>query len=215
MENKFLKKRKLIRNLIIFLILLIIIWILSQSYKESKIKEKTQYHTQNISIKEEINTNEIQEQNDVIIEEIPKKEYIKEDIITEYKGYEVAAKLQIPKIDLETYILQNYTVKALKVSPTKFWGANANQIGNFCIAGHNYINKNMFYNLKDLEIGDRFFISDNEIGKLEYEIYNIYIVEPEDVSCLSQATNGKREVTLITCTTDVKKRIIIKAIEIE
>ena len=70
----------------------------------------------------------------------------------------------------------------------------------------------MFYNLKDLEIGDKLTISDNTVGIVEYEIYDIYMVIPEDVSVLSQDTNGRKEVTLITCTNDSKKRIIVKAV---
>ena len=66
-----------------------------------------------------------------------------------------------------------------------------------CVAGHNFKNKNMFRNLKNLKIGDTFTISDNDIGKIEYKIYDIYRVKPEDVSCLSQDTNNKKEVTLI------------------
>ena len=73
----------------------------------------------------------------------------------------------------------------------------------------------MFYNLKKLKIGDKIFISDNKTGKVEYEVYNLYKVIPEDVTCLEQETNGKREVTLITCTNDSKKRIIVKAKEVE
>lgn len=87
--------------------------------------------------------------------------------------------------------------------------------GNFCVAGHNVQKKNMFYNLRDLEIGDVMYLSDNEVGRLEYEIYDIYTVEPENVECLSQETEGRREITLITCTNDSKKRIIVKAKEKE
>ncbi|MCI8277202.1 MAG: sortase [Clostridia bacterium] len=52
-------------------------------------------------------------------------------------------------------------------------------------------------------------------GKVEYKIYDKYEVFPENISCLSQETYGKREITLITCTTSSKKRIIIKAREEE
>ena len=143
------------------------------------------------------------------------KEYDKEQIPKQYKGYDVAAKLEIPEINLETYILKRYSKNALNVSVTKFWGADPNQIGNFCVAGHNFQNKNMFHNLRNLKIGNQLTISDVSIGKVEYQIYDIYMVQPEDVSCLSQETKGKREVTLITCTTDSEKRIIVKAREIE
>ena len=192
-------KNIIINILIIFSILFIIIWSYTKKEEENKIEEKSG---------KQIN----QEQN---IQKQETKEYPKEEIIQEYKGYVVGAKLEIPAIFLETYILGEYSNKALKTSVTKFWGVNPNEIGNYCIAGHNFKNKKMFYNLKKLKIGDKIFISDNKTGKVEYEVYNLYKVIPEDVTCLEQETNGKREVTLITCTNDSKKRIIVKAKEVE
>ena len=126
----------------------------------------------------------------------------------------MCAELEIPAISLVTNILKSYSTTALNISVTKFWGVEPNQIGNCCIAGHNFKNKNMFRNLKKLNLGDKLFIADNEVGKVEYEIFDIYKVFPEDTSCLTPATTDKREVTLITCTTDSKKRIIVKAKEI-
>lgn len=196
------EKDKFINFIIIGIILLIMAGLSIDEYKNNKIQEKTSQYTAN-----SISTNQIETKNT--------EKYPKEEIIEEYKGYQVIAKLEIPEIKLETYILRNFSTESLNVSVTKFWGADPNQIGNFCIAGHNFQNKNMFRNLKNLEIGNNIIISDNTIGKINYEIYNIYTVYPSDVSCLSQETNGKREVTLITCTSDSKERIIVKAREKE
>ena len=112
-------------------------------------------------------------------------------------------------------LLKNYSETALNISPTRFWGAEANEIGNFCIVGHNFQTQNMFSNLKNIKIGDTLTISNNKIGKVNYEIYDIYTVIPTDTTCLNQETGGKKETTLITCTNDSKKRIIVKAREIE
>lgn len=202
------KKTKLLINFFIVIgTLTSIIWIGVEQIKDNKIKEentlKVPYYTQDLNAQPKIE--EEAKQN--------VKQYPKEEIESQYKGYEVIAKLEIPTIELETYILKQYSKNTLNISVTKFWGANPNQKGNFCIAGHNFQNKNMFHNLRKLEIGDNLFVSDNEIGKVEYEIYDIYTVEPENVKCLSQETMGKREVTLITCTSDSKRRIIVKAKE--
>lgn len=204
------KKRQVVKIIIFFALISIIAWIIKEEITENKIKDKevSMYDTQSLTSCE----NQTIEESSEIANNI--EEYPKEEIISNYNGYDVIAKLEIPKIDLETYVLKDYSVEALNISVTKFWGADANKIGNFCIAGHNFKNKNMFRNLKKLEIGDKLTISDNEIGRIEYEIYEIYKVEPEDVSCLSQDTNETREVTLITCTNDSKKRIIVKAREI-
>ena len=208
---------KIVRNLIkIFIILLLLelfIFFIEVEQQGTEIANEPQEIMITEEIKEEI---EETKENEIVTEiQKPTKQYEKEDIITEYKGYTVSSKLTIPAISLETYILQNYSVNALRVSVTKFWGVDANQIGNFCIAGHNFKNKNMFSNLKKLNIGDRLFISDNEIGKIEYEIYDKFIVFPHETDCLNPETYGKREVTLITCTIDSKQRIIIKAREVE
>jgi len=72
----------------------------------------------------------------------------------------------------------------------------------------------MFSKLKKIEIGDKVILEDNKNGRIEYEVYGIYKVDPKDVRCLSQETRGKKEVTLITCTSDSKKRIIVKSREI-
>ena len=137
-----------------------------------------------------------------------------ENILTTYKGYPVIAKLEIPKINLETYVISEYSNQALGVSVTKFYGGNPNEVGNFCIAGHNYITKNMFHDLKKLSIGDTFTLVDTNNHEGIYKIYLVEIVEPNETQCLSQKTDGRIEVTLITCTTDSSKRIIVKAVKI-
>ena len=138
----------------------------------------------------------------------------KGSILTTYKGYPVIAKLEIPKINLETYVISEYSNQALGVSVTKFYGGNPNEVGNFCIAGHNYITKNMFHDLKKLSIGDTFTLVDTNNHEGIYKIYLVETVEPNETQCLSQKTDGRIEVTLITCTTDSSKRIIVKAVKI-
>ena len=132
-------------------------------------------------------------------------------LLTEYKGYPAIAKLEIPIIDLETYVLSEFSEEALQISVTKFYGGNPNEPGNFCISGHNYVLKNMFHDLKNLNINDEIYLTDALYGKVKYKIYDIFTVYPKQTTVVSQETNGKTELTLITCTRDSKKRIIIKA----
>jgi len=200
-ERRKRRKKRILNFIILITILFITIYIGIEIFREKNFENKN-YEIKRLYIENNLKEEVVKE--DTI--------YPKESVQQTYKGYDVVAKLEIPKIELETYII-NFSESALNVSVTKFWGANANEPGNFCIAGHNFKNKNMFHNLKELEIGDEFKVKDNKVGIVNYEIYNIYTVVPEDVSCLSQNTNGEREVTLITCTNDSKKRIIIKSRE--
>ena len=200
-------KNKVLKYLIIILILSILFFILFNIRKEDVIKESRT--TEKIVSKTNINVqkNFIEEEQSTTNEQTVEKEYIE----TEFKGYKVSAKMYIPKINLETYVLEKYSKQALLTSVTKFYGGEPNQIGNFCIAGHNYGTSNMFQNLKNLNIGDEIFLVDTNGNKVKYTIYDIYKVLPNQTQCLSQQTNGKVELTLITCTLDSEKRIIIKA----
>ncbi len=168
---------------------------------------------------ENVNTrNEMEEENIILDDENMIQDtsinQTEESLLTTYKGYPVIAKLEIPKIDLETYVISEYSNQALGVSVTKFYGGNPNEVGNFCIAGHNYITKNMFHDLKKLSIGDTFTLIDTNHHEGFYKIYSVETVEPDETQCLSQKTDGRIEVTLITCTTDSSKRIIVKAVKI-
>ena len=131
--------------------------------------------------------------------------------------YTLIGEINIPSIDVNYPIilpedLDNIDI-LLKISVCKFHGANPNEVGNLCIVGHNYKNSKFFSKTLNLEIGDIIQIKDLSGRTLNYAIYDTYIVEPEDVSCTSQITGGRKEVTLITCTNDNKKRYIIKARE--
>ena len=130
----------------------------------------------------------------------------------EWKGYTVIGKIEIPKLNLEKYILSETSDQALKVAVTKTAGPRVNGIGNLCIAGHNYTQT--FGRLKELEKGDILILTDTYDRKITYQIYDTFKVSPTDTSCLSQDTKGEREVTLITCTLGAVKRQIIKAIEV-
>ena len=107
------------------------------------------------------------------------------------------------------------TTSLLKISPTKFWGPDPNEVGNFCIVGHNYRNEKFFSKVPTLETGDIIELTDLSGRTINYRVYNKYEVDPTDVSCTSQLTNGQKEVTLITCTNDSSKRVIVKAREVK
>lgn len=208
-------KKYIINTILIISILSIFICIILEKYWENNI-ERNEYETEKISTSKENDVEDNLDDTKLIQKQISEgvvKQYPKEEFKDVYNGYNVCAKLEIPIIGLETSILSNYSEKALKVSVTKFWGVEPNKEGNFCVAGHNFVRKNMFHNLKKLNIGDNLFITDKEVGKVEYEIFKIYKVLPEDVSCLDPITKDKKEVTLITCTADSKERIIVKASE--
>ena len=131
--------------------------------------------------------------------------------------YSTIASINIPKINVNYSIIDGETDSVeetdalLKISPTKFWGPDPNTEGNFCVVGHNYRNSKFFSKVPTLENGDIIEITDSNNKTLRYSVYSKYEVDPNDISCIDQNTNGKKEVTLITCTNDSKLRVIVKA----
>lgn len=129
--------------------------------------------------------------------------------------YYALATINIPSINCTYPVLDRSTDELLKIAPCKFWGADPNEVGNFCIVGHNYRNNKFFSHVPELTVGDRVEITSLKGETLEYSVYDKYIVEPDDVSCTSQRTNGLKEITIITCTNDSKQRVIVKAREVQ
>lgn len=196
--------KKIIKGIILIFLIGIISYTVYQMYQEAQIQEKPstslgQIKQENIT-KTQVTTQKEEKKDLNLVEK-------------EYKGYEISAKLKIEKLDIDTYVLANYSKQAMEVCVAKYYGPEPNEVGNYCIAGHNYITKNMFSKLGTLEIGDEMILTDNYYGKITYEVYDKYKAKPEDISPLSQNTNGRKEITLITCSDYSTKRIIVKAKE--
>ena len=154
------------------------------------------------------------EENVDIPEDIYKQEntpLTSEYVASNGKTYKTVGKINIPSIDVDYPILDETSDSLLKVSVCKFWGCSPNEVGNLCIAGHNYRNKRFFSKVPTLVVGDSIEITDLSGKTLKYVVYDKYTVDPSDVSCTSQLTNGRKIITLITCTNDSKQRVIVKA----
>ncbi len=122
--------------------------------------------------------------------------------------------LSIPSLGIEYPVLSETSEELLKISINKFWGGSPNSVGNYCIVGHNYKSGKMFGKLSQMKSGDTIKLTDLSGKTLEYKVYDRYVVDPENVACTSQITNGLKEVTLITCTNAGKQRLIIKCREV-
>ena len=132
---------------------------------------------------------------------------------TESGTYDIIGRITIPKIGVDYPIFSETSDALLKISICKFHGGNPNEVGNLCLAGHNYRNSKFFSKVDTLVVGDIIEVTDLSKRKIQYEIYDIHTVDPTDRSDTTQLTNGKKEVTLITCTDDNKQRIIVKCTE--
>lgn len=228
-----LKRKKKVYKVEFFLSVFFVCILLSAyiyaEYDRNKSEEVSQEILANLEIPEEDTT--VAKNNVLVIvldEETPAEE-AKPNVAnaqakqTTAKGYQYTtiATINIPKIKVTYPIIDGptdspeETEDLLKISPTKFWGPEPNEVGNFCIVGHNYRNSRFFSKVPNLVEGDSIDITDLSGKNITYKVYSKYEVDPSDVSCTTQLTNGRREITLITCTDDSKYRVVVKARQVK
>ena len=149
-------------------------------------------------------------------EEIPVEPQVLDQFNTVYKApsgkeYRIDSILNVPSLSIRYPVISETTYELLKISITKFWGGEPNAVGNYCIVGHNYDGKDIFFGkLNKIKNGDIVELQDKTGKTIKYKVYNKFIVDPTDVACTSQLTNGKKEMTLITCSEGGKTRLIVK-----
>lgn len=214
-----LKKKKKIYQFA-FLISIICIFLLSSYYiyaeydrnKSEEVSQEILAGIDDTTVNEDDNLLRVAleadgQEQEVIIEENNENKHVTQS----GQSYTTEAVLNIPSLGINYPILSETSEELLKISLNKFWGPSPNEVGNYCIVGHNYKNKKMFGKLSSIKNGDIVELTDNSGKTIKYAVYNKYVVEPDDVSCTSQLTNGNKEVTLITCTNYGKQRLVVKA----
>lgn len=149
-----------------------------------------------------LNANRVAEEP---VEEEPEKVYMED--------YEVKGTIEIPKTGIKYPVLDSVTKRSLEIAVGIAYGPGLNQVGNTIIYGHNYRNGLFFSDNKKLASGDVIYITDQYGEKVTYEIYNIYQTTANDASYFTRDTEGRREISLQTCTDDSSGRIIIWAAE--
>lgn len=231
-----LKRKKRIYKIELFLSVFLICLLFSYYIYAEYDRNKSEEVSKEIlaEIKEQVDTTVKKDENDkiVVILEVPGTQENNEDktenqnnnqtktnntkidtkTYTSKDGvkYTTEAILKIPKINIEYPVLSVTSDALLFVSLNKYWGPQPNEVGNYCIVGHYYENGKMFGKLHKLKNGDKAELTDLSGNTLKYQVYNKYVVEPTDTRCTSQLTDGRKELTLITCTNGGKQRLVVK-----
>lgn len=231
-----LKRKKRIYKLELFLSVFLICLLFSYYIYAEYDRNKSEEVSKEIlaEIKEQVDTTVKKDENDkiVVILEVPGTQEDNEDKTENQNNnqtktnntkidtkthtpkdgvkYTTEAILKIPKINIEYPVLSATSDALLFVSLNKYWGPQPNEVGNYCIVGHYYENGKMFGKLHKLKNGDKAELTDLSGNTLTYQVYNKYVVEPTDTRCTSQLTDGRKELTLITCTNGGKQRLVVK-----
>lgn len=204
-KNKHINKIKFkyVFTFIIFILILLFIYIFYQNYKIMKKNNFSQKIVDRFEISK-LYTNS----NAYTASFINSPSSLK---INDNNGNsDIIGTIKIDKLNLNYPILYSYSDELLEIAPCRISGPLPNEIGNLCIAAHNYNNSTFFSQISSLEIGDRINVSNSYGNDLDYFVYTNYETNFDDLSCIEQ--NYKKEITLITCNNiNQNKRIIIKA----
>ena len=119
--------------------------------------------------------------------------------------------IKIPSIDIEYPIFANCNEELLKISPCRFYGSLPGKVGNLCVAGHNYNNKQFFSQIGTLDINDIIYVYDSFNKCFEYKVFDNYEVKSDNLLPVYSNSKKLKELTLITCNNFNQNRIIIKA----
>lgn len=172
-------------------------------------------------IKKQIESKKVEDNTKTVLQEIKKENKsnpeqidVIQEIDQKIGEYKVIGIINIPKIGIEYPILEKTNKESLDLSITKFWREKINQKGNVVLAGHNRLNNTMFGKIDKLENGDIIELTDSQMITVKYQVFDKYIIDPNDIDCIFPVDENAREVTLITCTNRDKNRLVVKAREI-
>lgn len=117
--------------------------------------------------------------------------------------------IEIPKIDLKAIVADGVEDNILKYAVGHFPNTSfPGKEGNFAVAGHrNFRTGEFFLNLHKLLAGDDIIITTHE-NKYVYKVTETFVVGPENTYILNHTNTST--ITLVTCTTDGKDRLIVR-----
>lgn len=134
-----------------------------------------------------------------ISREIEKQRLLKECVVFE-----------IPQLDIKAPVMDGTEHEILSKAAGHFPNTGAVGSGNYCIAGHNStIYAEIFNKLKNIEIGMKMYLIDNDEKrtKYTYKVTDNFIVEPTETWILDDFKDNR--ITIVTCTDDGTQRQIV------
>lgn len=154
--------------------------------------------------------NFIEEFNKDIIIENNHKQKNKSVIYTNKDGDKIAI-MEIPSIHVKSIIVEGTNMHDLRYYLGHFNNtAMPGMDGNFCIAGHSSTIYNEILNdLHKVNINDEIKIR-TLTDEYKYIITKKFVVEPTNIDVLKSEEN-KKNMTIVTCTEQGKKRLIVKS----
>lgn len=122
----------------------------------------------------------------------------------EVNGYRCIGYINIPALDLELPVLNNWSSENAKAGPCWYYGST--KTGDMVICAHSY--KKYFGRINELRAGDEILFRDMDGVLWQYEVAETEILQPTDIE---RMTEGEYALTLFSCTLQTpRNRITVR-----
>lgn len=118
-------------------------------------------------------------------------------------GYDYIGTINIPNLNLELPIMNDWSYNKMKLAPCRYYGSIFTH--DLVICAHAY--DSLFGNIKTLKQGDRLVLTDINGNNYIYEVVITEILSPYDID---EMINGEFDLTLYTCTYDNQNRVTVR-----
>ena len=127
--------------------------------------------------------------------------------------YRYIGVLNVPSLDLELPVMEEWSYPRLRISPCRYTGSAYTD--DLTICGHNYARH--FGQLHDLEAGTVITFTDMAGNLFHYEVAVVDILEPTAIEAMTVKDEAENDwdMTLFTCTLGGKSRYAIRCIRTE
>jgi len=128
---------------------------------------------------------------------------IKDMKTTNIDGYDYIGWITIPTLNLELPIMSEHDYTRLNIAPCRYYGSI--YTNDLIICAHSY--ETHFKNIDKLNQNDLIVITDINGNIYKYEVLEIEILNPKEVS---KMIDNEFDLTLYTCTNDGLNRITVR-----
>jgi len=128
---------------------------------------------------------------------------IKDMKTTNIDGYDYIGWITIPTLNLELPIMSEHDYTRLNIAPCRYYGSI--YTNDLIICAHSY--ETHFKNIDKLNQNDLIVITDINGNIYKYEVLEIEILNPKEVS---KMIDNDFDLTLYTCTNDGLNRITVR-----
>ncbi len=128
-------------------------------------------------------------------------------------GQELLGLIEIDSMNLFYAVIEGTEKDNLSAGIGHMTGTAAiGEVGNCALAGHRGGTYGKYFrHIDELSLGDEILLTDIAGNEYSYTVYDMFIVEPEEMWVIDPVDDVSRTLTLITCENSGTQRLIVRA----